>query len=323
MGEPASLRSFNRLVHPASSSAFMRKLQPIDRKRFASLIWTVPWLLLLFATTAFASRTVQDETGRTITLADHISRVVCLTPSVTDTVYALGASNEIVGITDYTQYPEQAAREKTSIGDIINPSLERIVALHPDLVIGVSTLNSPATIQGLERAAVPVFLVKGHGLAGVYSSIESIGRALALEKQASNLIEQLRTREQKVREIAKSGKHPSVFLVVQLEPCITAGHGAFMTELIEIAGARSVTDDLPQDWLRVNLEAIIPRDPDYILLLKGGPTQLKDMQSRPGWNVLRAVKAGKVIRADDRLQSPSPVAFDGLEDLARQIQKAN
>ena len=300
----------------------MRKLYKLWWPRLASSFRTLTWVTFLLLSTASASRTVQDETGRLVVLPDRVSRVVCLTPSVTDTIYALGAASEIVGITDYTQYPEQASREKPSIGDIINPSLERIIALHPDVVIGQSTLNSPATIQGLERVGVPVFLVTGHGLAGVYISIASIGRALALEDQAADLVAKLKAREQKVRDVAKAGKHPSVFLVVQLDPCITAGGSAFITELIEAAGARSVTDDLKQDWLRVNLEAIIPRNPDYIMLMKSAPIQLQDMRARPAWNALRAVKQGKIIRADDRLQSPSPVAFDGLEDLARQLQAA-
>jgi iron complex transport system substrate-binding protein len=271
---------------------------------------------------ACASRTLRDETGRIVILPDQVHRIVCLTPSVTDTVYALGAASDVVGITDYTEYPEQAAREKPSVGDIINPSLERIISLHPDVVLGVSTLNSPATIQGLERVAIPVFLVNGHGLAGVYTSITSIGHALGREHDAKNLVDQLRARERRVREQARTGKHLSVFLVVQLEPCITAGRGAFITELVEAAGAVSVTDDLSQDWLRVNLESIIPRNPDYILLLKSAPIQLSDMQARPGWNAFGAVKRGKILRADDRVQSPSPVAIDGLEELARQIQGA-
>jgi ABC-type Fe3+-hydroxamate transport system substrate-binding protein len=83
-----------------------------------------------------------------------------------------------------------------------------------------------------------------------------------------------------------------------------------------------VTADLSQDWLRVSLEAILPRKPDYILLLNSAPFGLDDMRSRAGWNSLDAVKFGRVLHADDRLQIPSPVAFDGLEDLAKQIQVA-
>lgn len=277
-------------------------------------------VFLSLCSLARATRLVEDESGRRVSLPDEVQRVICLTPSITDTVYALGASTLIVGITDYTEYPPEASKEKQSVGDILNPSLERIVTLHPDVVIAVSTLNSPSTIQGLERLGIAVFTVNGHGLAGVYSSITSIGRALGREKEAAALVTQLRAREQKVRTAALLRKHPSVFLVVQLDPCITAGRGAFITELIEAAGATSITDDLTQDWLRVGLESIIPRGPDYIMLMKSAPITLQDMRSRAGWNSLRAVKEGKILRADDRLQSPSPAAFDGLEDLAYQIQ---
>jgi len=280
-------------------------------------------VLLLLVPFAVASRNVQDETGRTVTLSDRVARVVCLTPSVTDTVYALGAASLIVGITDYTQFPPHAAAEKKSVGDILNPSLERIFALHPDVVIAVSTLNSPDTIKGLERVGVPVFQVRGHGLAGVYSSILSIGNALGREAQARTLVDQLKARETNVRAATQGKPRSTVFLVVQLDPCITAGHNAFITELIEAAGARSVTDDLTQDWLRVSLEAIIPKNPDYIMLMKSAPITLKEMQSRAGWNALKAVQQGRILLADDRLQSPSPAAFDGLEDLARQLQAAH
>jgi ABC-type Fe3+-hydroxamate transport system substrate-binding protein len=282
------------------------------------LITLGAWLLL--STFALASRVVQDETGRSVVLPDKVNRIVCLTPSVTDTVYAIGASNAIVGITDFTMYPAQAARDKQSVGDILNPSLERIFAMHPDVVIGVSTLNSPETFKGLERIGVPVFLVHGRGLAGLYSSITSIGKAIAREDDAARLVQRLKAREAKVRAQSAGKKHPSVFLVVQLDPCITAGRGAFITELIEAAGAKSVTDDLVQDWQRISLEAIIPRRPEYIMLMKSAPIELKDMQARVGWKSMAAVQRGRLIRVDDRLQSPSPAAFDALEDLARQLE---
>jgi iron complex transport system substrate-binding protein len=278
------------------------------------------WLAL--AASGLASRVVQDETGRYVTLPDKVNRIVCLTPSVTDTIYALGAAGQIAGITDYTAYPEQAAREKKSVGDILNPSLERIFAMHPDVVIGVSTLNSPETFKGLERIGVPVFLVHGRGLAGLYSSITSIGKAIGREADAGRLVEQLKARENKVRARAAVRRHPSVFFVVQLDPCITAGRGAFITELIEAAGAKSVTDDLAQDWQRISLEAIIPRRPEYIMVMKSAPIDWKDMQERVGWKSMDAVRAHRLIRLDDRLQSPSPAAFDGLEELARELEGA-
>jgi ABC-type Fe3+-hydroxamate transport system substrate-binding protein len=276
-------------------------------------------ILLILSLSASATRLVRDEMGRSVSVPDHAHRVICLTPSITDTVYAIGGGNEIAGITDYTRYPPQAARQKPSIGDLLRPSLEKIASLHPDLVIAVATLNSPETVQAIERIGIPVFLVTERGLAGLYSSISSIGLALGREREASALVERLRTRERRVRSQTQSGRGPSVFLALSLDPCITAGRGAFITELISVAGARSVTRDLAQDWLRVSLEAVLSRKPDYVLVLEDSPFGLKEMRQQAGWSSLDAVRLGHVLRVDDRLQFPSPVAFDALEGLARQI----
>src|ERR1700712_5431709 len=96
------------------------------------LLWAV---VFCGALRARGSRVLTDETGRTVTVPDHPHRIICLTPSVTDTVFAVGAGDEVVAISDYTRSPK-AALTKPSVGDLIHPSIERIVALHPDLVIG-------------------------------------------------------------------------------------------------------------------------------------------------------------------------------------------
>jgi len=194
--------------------------------------------------------------------------------------------------------------------------------LHPDVVIGVASLNDAETIRGIERMGIPVFLVYASGLKGLYNSIASIGRALGREKQAADLISQLQARERRVRAQAASRNRPSVFLAISIDPCITAGHNAFITELLVAAGARPVTEDLPQEWINLNIETIIPRKPAYILLLKDSPFGLKEMREHAGWKSLEAVRMGRVIRIDDRLQYPSPVAFDALEGLAYQLRSA-
>jgi iron complex transport system substrate-binding protein len=126
-------------------------------------------------------------------------------------------------------------------------------------------------------------------------------------------------RESKVRAQSTSKDKPTVLLVLSIDPLITAGRNAFITEMISAAGGKSVTDDLAQDWLHMNIESILPRKPDYIMFMHTGPVTLKDLQQRAGWSSLEAVRRGRVIVADDRIQIAAPVAFDGLEDLARQI----
>jgi len=278
-------------------------------------------ILLLCSLPASALRVVVDETGQKVHLADQVRRIVCLTPSVTDTVYAIGGGNEIVGITNYTIYPPQA-RQKPSIGEMLRPSLERIAVLHPDVVIGVATLNDAETIRGVQRMGIPVFLVNASGIEGMYNSIASIGRAVGREREAIALVAQLRQREGRVRAQAQNSKHPSVFFAVSIDPCITAGRRAFLTELLTAAGAHSVTDDIAQEWINVSIEAIIARKPRYVLLLKDSPFGLNEMRQQPGWKSLDAVRMGRVIRIDDRLQYPSPVAFDALEEFAHQLHSA-
>lgn len=270
---------------------------------------------------AAALRVVSDETGRKVTVPDHVHRIICLTPSIADTVFAIGAGADVVGITDYTLYPPEA-RQKPSIGAVLRPSLERIAALHPDLVIGIAVFNDAETIRGIERMGIPVFLVNSTGLEGLYRAIASIGRALGREADATALVARLRTRERDLRSQTQTGNQPTVFLALSIDPCITAGRGAFITELLSVAGARSVTDDLAQEWINVSIEAIIPRKPQFILLLKDSPFGLQEMRQHAGWRSLEAVRVGRVLRIDDRLQYPSPVAFDAIEDFAHQLRSA-
>lgn len=271
---------------------------------------------------ALAAHTERDESGHMVSLPDQVHRVVSLSPNLTNTVYALGAQSQLVGITDYTVYPPEAAREKPSVGGVVNPSLEKIVSLHPDVVLGVASFNGADTITALERLGIPVFLFNIGTLADIYRTVADVGRVFGREQQAKALIASLHAREDKVRAAAAGHKRPSVLLVYSVDPFITAGSRSFVTEMIGLAGARSVTADIAQDWLEMNVEAVLPRNPDYLLLMKDATFSLKDLQHRAGWSSLEAVRNGRVFTLDDRIQLPAPIAFDALEDLAREIRAA-
>lgn len=265
-----------------------------------------------------AGREVQDELGRKITVPDHPHRVVCLAPSITDTVYELGGGADVVGITDYTKYPPEAAK-KPSVGGVINPSLEKLASLHPDLVLAIADLNGPELIRAIEQMGFPVFVVQPHGVEGIYHSIETIGAVINQPQGAATLIMQLRSREHAVRQRVAGQKTPSVFFLLWADPVITAGHGAFVTELIEIAGGNSITKELANEWPRVSLETLISRQPEYVILEKGSPITLETLQKQAGWRNLDAIAKGRILYVDDRINNPSPLALDALEDLARQL----
>jgi iron complex transport system substrate-binding protein len=275
-------------------------------------------ILLVLSTAASASRVIRDELGRDIAVSDHPHRLICLAPSITDTVYALGRGDDIVGITDYTKYPLEA-KQKPSVGGVINPSLEKLVSLKPDLVLAIGDLNSSDLVRSIEHLGIPIFVIYPHGVEGIYRSIGSIGKAINQEAQASALVAHLQERERAVRQRVAGKKVPTVLFLVWTDPIITAGRGAFITELIDIAGGKSVSDDLPNEWPRVSFEAIIARQPEYLLLVRGSPASLETLQQQAAWRRLGAVKKGKAFYADDRIDFPSPLAFDALEDLAKQF----
>ena len=279
-------------------------------------------LLVVLTACCWAAHVEKDDSGRTVSIPDHVHRVICLAPSLTDIVYSLGAQSDLVGITDYTDYPPQAAHEKPSVGGIVNPSLERIVALHPDVVLALPAFNGSETIAALQRLNIPIVLFNTANLNDIYRNIATVGRILGREREAAALSASLRARESAVRKQAEGKSKPGLLVVVTVSPLITAGRAAFITEMIGAAGGRSVTEDIPQDWLQMDVESILPRRPDYIVLIQGGPVSLKMMQQQPGLRALEAVQKGRIITVDSRIQIPSPAAFDGLEDLAGQLKSA-
>jgi iron complex transport system substrate-binding protein len=283
-------------------------------KRLLSLLW----LTATLAGPCFASRTLTDEMGRKVVVPDRPHRVICLMPTVTDTVFALGAGDDVVGISDYTKYPA-AALTKPSVGDLIKPSIETILSLHPDLVIGTQPKGPMEVTDQLERAGIPIFLVSPHGIAGIFHSIESVGMALNRTPQADALIHNLQQRVDAVRTRTKSLPAPRIFMPIWYDPITTIGKNAFITEVIEAAGGRSVTDDLSTEWPQISMEVVLERAPDALLLVRGGKTTLKVLQDRPGWSSMTAIKAHRAYYVDDRINFASPVAIDALEDLAKQF----
>lgn len=275
-------------------------------------------LLLLLTCNGQAQRTVEDELGRKVVVSDKPHRIVSLVPSITDTLYAMGAGPDIVGVSNYTKFPEEA-KKKPSVGEPLNPSIETIVSLHPDLVLAVEDMNSAETPKQLEKLGIPIFVIHPHGISGIYASITNLGNVLNRKQDADNLVTRLRSREEAVRNQVKGKLAPRVFFVVWPDPIITAGKSAFITELIEVAGGKSITDDLPQDWPQMSLEAVVARKPDSLVLANGQPFSLDDLKKKPGWSNLEALKANHVFYTDDRILHPSPAAFDALEDLANQF----
>src|SRR3984885_203731 len=274
--------------------------------------------LVMFAIRCVAGRTLTDELGRKVVVPDHPHRVICLMPSGTDTVFALGAADDFVGISDYTKYPAEALK-KPSVGDLIKPSIETILALHPDLVIGLQPTGPMESTEQLERLGIPIFLVSPHGIAGILHSVESIGMALNRTPEADGVVRSVQEGVDAVKSRTQGLPAPRGFVPVWYAPITTIGRNAFITEIIAAAGGRSVTDDLPTEWPQISMEVGLGGAPDALLLVRGGKTTLQVLEGRPGWSSMAAIKEQRAYYVDDRISLASPVAIDALEDLAKQF----
>jgi iron complex transport system substrate-binding protein len=270
-----------------------------------------------FLPAAAPARIVKDQTGRTVDVPDNPHRLVSLAPNITEVVYALGLGDELVGDTDYCDFPPQA-KNKPHIGAMVNPSLERIVALKPDLALGTPEANRRETADQLERLGIPLYGVTASTLPGTLASIEDLGKILGRASEAGSLVAEMQARIDRVKKRIEGRPKPKVLYVVWYRPLITVGPNTFIADVIRAAGGIPLGENLKGEWPRLTLEELLPQNPDVILLSKTeafSPSK-EEFQSLPGWKDLRAVKEGRMFFVSEAIERPCPRLIDALEELA-------
>lgn len=266
-----------------------------------------------------ATRRVTDDAGRVLDLPERIDRVVSLAPNLTEIVFAVGAGATLVGDTDYCDFPEDA-KKIAKIGDTLHPNLERLVALHPQLVL-VSTSSQLETFtQQLAAQNIPAFVTDPHDLDGVLRSIEQVGNILGHSTEASTLLGQLRARTAKIETAMKQLPKVRVFYQLSEKPLYTAGRDAFVNDLMRRAGAISVTEAVPGAWPLYSAESARASQPDAIILPTGGSMGNANSVVAEPLRSSQAFRMGRVYKInDDLLARPGPRAVDGLEEMAKAL----
>jgi len=265
--------------------------------------------------------TVVDQTGHAVTLPATPRRIVSLVPSVTETLFAIGAQDAVVGVTDFCDYPPDA-RRKARVGDMLAPNLETLVSLKPDLVVATRSGNREETFDQLKRLGLPVYLVdEPPSLAGVLRLVGGLGQLTGRRDAAAAVAAGLERRIASVRERVAGRPHPRVLYVLWPEPLIVPGRGSLVSELIASAGGESVTADQAQGYPRMSLEAAVGRAPEVIILARHGAGT--GPAAREQWQRLEslpAIRSGRLYAADgDLLHRYGPRVVDGLELLVRLI----
>jgi iron complex transport system substrate-binding protein len=272
------------------------------------------WLLLLAISFGCNSGAKPALDGPT-----RVTRVVSLAPNLTEIVFAVGAGDKLVGRTSYCDYPPEA-KAVAEIGDTLHPSIERIIALKPQVVLISTSSQLEVFTQQLQNQNIAVVVTDPHDLEGVFRSITQVGEMLGQKDQADLLVTKLRERANTVEQAVKGKTPVRVFYQVSGEPLYTAGHDAFVTDLMRRAGITSVTADVPGAWPKYSNESALAAKPDAIILPTGGSMGSANSDVTEALRQSPAVLQGRVYKInDDYLTRPGPRAIDGLEAMARAL----
>lgn len=264
-----------------------------------------------------------DGLGRQVTLDAPAQRVVSLAPSLTETLFAIGAGSQVVGRDELSDYPAEAQAVE-NIGSTFGAlNTEAILALEPDLVVAAE-INTPEQVKSLEDLGLTVYYFANPAdFEGLYELVKVMGMLTGNEEEAASLAESLSARVAAVEAaVAGVSDKPTVFYEIDgTDPTKpwTTGPGTFMDTMITLAGGVNIGGVLSEPYAQISSEEIVLQDSDIIIL---GDTlygvTIESIGERAGWSGLSAVRNGNVFSFDDNLASrPGPRLVDGLEELLK------
>ena len=274
------------------------------------------------STAAAFPLTLTDDEGTVVELAAKPSKIVSLTPAVTETLFAIGAGDRLVGkVEDLANFPPEAA-DVPVVGTFAGVDVEQIVALNSDLIFAGGSGGTPTeTIEQLRSLGLPVVVLYAEDVDGVLRDIELVGSATGNAREAGDLTASMRAAFDQVEAATRELERPRVFYETGDQPAIYGvADESFIASMIELAGADPVTTGSPTNW-EMPLERLVEADPEVILLGDAayGVTP-EAVAARPGWADLAAVKAGAIHPIDDIVVTrPGPRLAAGLQALLAAI----
>jgi iron complex transport system substrate-binding protein len=251
---------------------------------------------------------VVDGDGDTVRLGGSAKRVISLVPSVTDLVVAMSLQSRLVGRTRYDKAP--AIASVASVGGTIDPDLEQVFALHPDLVLAWEGTKGTAQRQAIGAHGIPLYAVALRDSAALFKTVKDLGTMLGSDSAAAQMAMALRAQLDSVRSSVSGLPRPTVLFAIWGDPPMTVGPRTFIAELIRIAGGRNIFDDASMDWPRVTVEEIVHRAPDVVILSVGEDSTrgAEALRRAPGWRTLPAVRNGHVVGVPaDLTNRPGPL----------------
>jgi len=294
------------------------KLNNIIR-RFMVLPLAFAWVFLFFFLPGARALEFVDEVGNRVAVPPHPQRIIALVPSLTEILFSLGLDDRVVGVTDFATYPP-AARKKTKIGSFFNLNLEKIISLHPDLIVASMDGKQEKIITSLREFHLPIYRVNPKSLNDIYRSISNLGEITATLPRAHQVILSMKKRVGMVEKRVARLPRKRVFYQVGVDPIVTVNGGTFAADLIRRAGGILVTEKNPVLYPRYSIERVIADNPQVIIISSMSPTTnyRRFAGTWTKWRSIEAVRLHRVYVIDaDLVDRPSPRIVQGLEKIAR------
>jgi iron complex transport system substrate-binding protein len=266
---------------------------------------------------------ITDVLGRQVTIKEAPQRIVSLAPAITESLFALGLGDKIVGVTNYCDYPAEA-KTKPKVGGFSTPNAELVVAARPDLVL--ATRINESYVPQLENAGLTVVVIESLDLPQVLENIRLIGKVTGTSEAANNLTGEMQKRidsiTSKVGGLPDENK-PAVYFEIWPDPLTTGGSKSFVNNLITLAGGKNIAGDVEQDWVNLSPEMVLARDPDVAILCHHGSSlqTVEQFKTRKGWEQVSAIKNNRVglISDENTVVRTGPRVVEGFEFMAKLI----
>jgi iron complex transport system substrate-binding protein len=267
-----------------------------------------------------SSRSFVDDAGHRLYLAKPPARIVSLAPSITEILFSIGLDEQIVGVTEFCDYP-LAAKSKAKVG-YANPSVEVIITLRPDLVLAPRDFLRPDLQVKLEQLKIPVFVLDAHTLEDIPLQIHTLGKMFEKVPAANAVTQLMRQRMADIRQAVGQRSVRRVLYVLNSQPLITVGPGSFIHQMIGVAGGMNIATQASEAYPRLSMETVLKEDPEVLIFPSGEVETVprSEQQQWRRWDSLSAVKHQRFHEVSSSLLNrPGPRVVEGLEQLARAI----
>jgi len=261
---------------------------------------------------------ITDDIGNVIELKKKPDKIISLAPSITEALYSIGADSLLIGVTSYCNYPE-AAKTKTIIGGMLDPNLEIITSLKPDLILLTVEGNSQSSYQALTNAGFKIFVSNPRDLQGIKKMLSDFGKICGKENNSELLINKIDSSENSFIEITnKIIPKPKALILVSINPLITVNKTTYINQVANLSGYDNIYSNEPIPYPTINYEDVILKNPDFIILTSELTDEkgyyLKELGKY--LNTTNAFRRNKIISVNaDLISRPGPRIIQAIESL--------